>query len=63
MFVYFNLIKLGGIMEYIAVVTGIKGEWGVREVQKLGYKALLISGRANDSGMNIVDKSYTIDLK
>lgn len=50
-------------MEYIAVVAGTSGEWVVREVQKLGYKVLLISGRANDSGMNIADKSYTIDLK
>lgn len=49
--------------EYIGIIAGISGEVIVKEVQKLGYKTLLISGRVDDSGMNISDKNYTIDLK
>lgn len=50
-------------MKFIGVIAGISGEVIVKELKKLGYSTFLISGRDNDSGMNISDKSLTIDLK
>lgn len=49
--------------EYIAIVAGISGEVIVKELKKLGYKTFVISGREQDSGMSISDKSYVVDLK
>ena len=49
--------------ECIAVIAGISGEVIVKELHKLGYKTLVISGRKEDSGMNISDKSFVVDLR
>ena len=49
--------------ECIAVVAGISGEVIVKELKKLGYKTFVISGRKQDSGMDISDKSFVVDLR
>ena len=49
--------------ECIAVVAGISGEVIVKELKKLGYKTFVISGRKQDSGMDISDKSFVADLR
>ena len=49
--------------DYIAVIAGISGEVIVKELHKLGYKTFVISGRKEDSGMNISDKSLVVDLR
>lgn len=50
-------------MECIGIVAGISGEVITKEIQKLGYKAFVIGGRLNDSGMDIADKFLVMDLK
>lgn len=50
-------------MECIGIIAGISGEVIVKEVKKLGYETLVISGREKDSGMNISDKNLVVDLK
>ena len=49
--------------ECIAVIAGISGEVIVKELKKLGYKTFVISGRKQDSGMDISDKSFVVDLR
>ena len=49
--------------EYIAVIAGISGEVIVKELHKLGYKTFIVSGREKDSGMDISDKSFVVDLR
>jgi len=49
--------------EYIAIIAGISGEVVVKELKKLGYKTFVISGRKEDSGMNISDKNLVVDLR
>ena len=48
---------------YVAIVAGISGEVIVKELKKLGYKTFVISGREEDSGMNISDKNFVVDLR
>ena len=49
--------------ECIAVIAGISGEVIVKELKKLGYKTFVISGRKQDLGMDISDKSFVADLR
>ncbi|WP_022818998.1 ATP-grasp domain-containing protein [Fusobacterium russii] len=48
---------------YIGIIAGISGEVIVKELHKLGYKTFVISGRKEDSGMDISDGSFVMDLK
>lgn len=50
-------------MKTIGIIAGISGKVITKEVQKCGYKALVISGRANDAGMDIADISLVEDLR
>lgn len=50
-------------MEIIGIVAGISGEVIVKELKKKGFKTLVISGRDNDSGMEISDFKLVSDLK
>lgn len=49
--------------EYIVVIAGSSGYEITKEVQKKGYKVLLIGGRKNDYGSKIADVFFNIDLR
>jgi len=49
--------------ECIAIIAGISGEVIVKELKKLNYNTFVISGRKEDSGMNISDRNFVVDLR
>lgn len=49
--------------ECVAIIAGISGEVIVKELKKLNYNTFVISGRKEDSGMNISDRNFVVDLR
>ena len=49
--------------ECIAIIAGISGEVIVKELKKLNYNTFVISGRKEDSGMNISDRNFVVDVR